>query len=69
MVKFRREMAQATKDKISAKLRGRKRPDDVKQKISQSLKNAWSQVPQTTTGNLWVTDDENNDINSTTQND
>lgn len=67
MVKFRREMAQATKDKISAKLRGRKRPDDVKQKISQSLKNAWASVPQTTTSNLWSVDDKNNKDNTQTK--
>lgn len=64
MVKFKREMAQSTKDKISAKMRGRKLTDQHKQNISNSLKNAWSQVPQTTTGNLWATDDENNEDNT-----
>ncbi|MBQ2396262.1 MAG: hypothetical protein II304_04355 [Bacteroidales bacterium] len=63
MVKFKREMAQSTKDKISAKLRGRKLTDQHKQNISNSLKNAWSQVPQTTTSNLW-SDDENNEDNT-----
>ena len=69
MVKYSRTMSQAQKDKISASLKGRKMSDETKQKISNSIKKAWASVPKTTTGNLWATDDENNDINSTNQND
>lgn len=64
MVKYKRQMPQSTKDKISAKLKGRKRPNDVKEKISQSLKKVWSQVPQTTTSNFWSVNRENNENNT-----
>lgn len=64
MVKYSRTMSQAQKDKISASLKGRKMSDETKKKIGDKVRQAWSQVPQTTSGNLWATDDENNEINS-----
>lgn len=38
-------MSQATKDKISAKLTGRKLSQETKNKISQGQKNAWAKIP------------------------
>ncbi len=40
-----REMPQATKDKIAAKMRGRKLSQETKNKISQGQKNAWAKIP------------------------
>ena len=51
-------MPQCTKDKISAKLCGRKMSDETKQKISIGMKNAWAKVPKTT--ELWATENNNN---------
>ena len=39
-------MPQTVKDKISAKLIGHKHSAETKQRISQGLKKAWSQIPQ-----------------------
>lgn len=68
MAKYSRTMPQAQKDKISASLRGRKMSDETKKKIGDKVRQAWASVPKTT-GNLWATDDENNDINTNSQND
>lgn len=52
-----REMPQATKDKIAAKMRGRKLSDTTKKRISDSLKKAWAQIPpQQDFDKLWPTD-------------
>ncbi|MBQ7790922.1 MAG: hypothetical protein IJ377_01350 [Rikenellaceae bacterium] len=45
-----RALSDATKQKISAKLKGRKKPLSVCTKISRSLENYWSQIPQQQTG-------------------
>ena len=62
---LKRIMPQCTKDKISAKLCGRKMSDETKQKISIGMKNAWAKVPQKV--DLWATDKNNN--NKTSNND
>ena len=41
-----RALSDATKQKISAKLKGRKKPISVCTKISKGLTNYWSQIPQ-----------------------
>ena len=41
-----RALSDATKQKISAKLKGRKKPLSVCTKISSGLENYWSQIPQ-----------------------
>lgn len=64
MANYKRELTQAHKDKISAKMRGRKMSDETKQKISNAIKNAWASVPKTTTSNLWSVDAENNEDNT-----
>lgn len=38
-------MPQTTKDKISAKMKGRKLSQETKKKISISQKNAWAKIP------------------------
>jgi hypothetical protein len=38
-------MPQTTKDKISAKMTGRKLSQETKNKISQGQKNAWAKIP------------------------
>lgn len=45
-----RALSDATKQKISAKLKGRKKPLSVCTKISRGLENYWSQIPQQQTG-------------------
>ena len=66
MYNFKRQMPQATKDKISQSMRGRKLSDTHKQNISNALKSAWASVPQTTTDDLIGTS-ENNEDNTSTQ--
>ena len=57
-----REMPQATKDKIAAKLRGRKLSDEPKKRISDGQKRAWAQIPQRQGFNdLWPTQQDNNE--------
>lgn len=46
-----REMPQYVKDKISAKLMGRKLSDETKEKISQGQKKAWAKIPKKTDWN------------------
>lgn len=41
-----RALRDATKQKRSAKLKGRKKPLSVCTKISRGLENYWSQIPQ-----------------------
>lgn len=51
-----REMPQATKDKISAKLKGRKLSDVTRKRISDGQKRAWAQIPhQKDVTDLWPT--------------
>lgn len=64
MYKFKRQMPQSTKNKISASLTGKRKSEETKEKISQSLKNAWAQVPKTTTSNFLEVERENNEINT-----
>ena len=45
-----RALSDATKQKISAKLKGRKKPLSVCTKISRGLENYWAQIPQQQTG-------------------
>lgn len=45
-----RALSDATKQKISAKLKGRKKPLNVCTKISKGLENYWDQIPQQQTG-------------------
>lgn len=45
-----RALSDATKQKISAKLKGRKKPLSVCTKISRGLENYWSQIPQHPSG-------------------
>lgn len=66
MYNFKRQMPQTTRDKISQSMRGRKLTDTHKQNISNALKNAWSQVPTTTTDDL-IGNTENNEDNTSTQ--
>lgn len=40
-----REMSQSTKDKISAKLTGRKHTLETRKKISDGQKRAWAKIP------------------------
>lgn len=40
-----RQMPQYVKDKISAKMTGRKLSQETKNKISQGQKNAWAKIP------------------------
>ena len=65
MYNFKRQMPQATRDKISQSMRGRKLSDTHKQNISNALKSAWSQVPTTTTDDL-IGNTENNEDNTST---
>lgn len=44
--KYKREMPEIVKQKISAKLRGRSKSPSHCQAISDGLKQAWSQVPK-----------------------
>lgn len=46
-----REMPQYVKDKISAKLTGRKLSDETKKKISDGQKEAWAKIPKKTDWN------------------
>lgn len=51
-----REMPQATKDKISAKLKGRKLSDVTRKRISDGQKRAWAQIPKKQdVTDLWLT--------------
>lgn len=58
---LKRIMPQCTKDKISAKLCGRKMSDETKQKISIGMKNAWAKVPKKV--DLWGTENNNDKTN------
>lgn len=59
---LKRIMPQATKDKISTSLSGRKLSDETKQKISIGMKNAWAKVPKRT--ELWTASENNNNKKS-----
>lgn len=56
-----REMPQYVKDKISAKLTGRKLSDETKKRISDGQRRAWAQIPQKQdVSTLWPTSQDNN---------
>lgn len=63
MANYSRQMPQSTKDKISAKMRGRKLTDMTKQKISNGVKKAWASVPQKTTTSSWNENNNEKNIN------
>lgn len=59
-----REMPQYVRDKIAAKLRGRKLSDETKRRISDGQRRAWAQIPpQQDFDKLWPTSNENNNEN------
>lgn len=41
-----REMPQYVKDKIAAKMRGRKLSDETRKRISNGQRKAWAQIPK-----------------------
>ena len=43
---YKRVMPQATKDKISAALKGRKMSNETKKKIGDKVREAWAKVPK-----------------------
>ena len=54
-------MPQYVKDKISAKLTGRKLSDETKKRISDGQRRAWAQIPQKQDASaLWQTSQDNN---------
>lgn len=55
-----REMPQETKDKISAKMRGRKLSQETKNRISQGQKKAWAKIPHQQTDNIQMNNNRNN---------
>ncbi len=56
-----REVPQYVKDKISAKLTGRKLSDETKKRISDGQRRAWAQIPQKQDAStLWQTSQESN---------
>lgn len=59
-----REMPQYVRDKIAAKLRGRKLSDETKRRISDGQRKAWAQIPhQKDVTDLWPTSNDNNNEN------
>lgn len=63
-----RQMPQYVKDKISAKLRGRKLSDTTKQRISDGQKRAWAQIPKRQEfKDLWPNDNEENEQDNGTK--
>ena len=55
-----REMPQVVKDKIAAKLRGRKLSDETKKRIADGQRRAWAQIPQKQDAStLWPTNNNN----------
>lgn len=55
-----RQMPQAVRDKIAAKLKGRKLSQETKKRISDGQKRAWAQIPpQKGITDIWPTDDNN----------
>lgn len=56
-----REMPQYVKDKISAKLRGRKLSDETKKRIADGQRRAWEKIPlKQDVSTLWPTSQDNN---------
>ena len=53
-----REVPQSVRDRISAALRGRKKPEAQCRKISNSLKRSWSRIPRQETGQNGTTIDD-----------
>lgn len=57
-----REMPQATKDKIAAKMRGRKLSDETRKRISNGQRKAWAQIhKKLDVADLWPTQQNNNE--------
>lgn len=55
-----REMSQVTKDKIAAKVRGRKLSPETKKRISDGQKRAWAMIPpKQDVTDLWPTQQDN----------
>ena len=56
-----REMPQVTKDKIAAKMRGRKLSPETKRRISDGQRKAWAQIPKRQEfKDLWPTNNNDN---------
>ncbi len=57
-----RQMPQEVRDKIAAKLKGRKLSDETKRRISDGQRKAWAQIPhQKDVADLWPTNDYENE--------
>ena len=55
-----RQMPQAVRDKIAAKLKGRKLSPETKKRISDGQKRAWAQIPpQKDVTDIWPTENNN----------
>lgn len=67
MSNYKRTMPQEVKNKISAKLKGRKLTQSVKNKIGASVKKRWQEVPQSTSTNYNNNMDKNMSGNVQTQ--
>ena len=60
-----REMPQYIKDKIAAKLRGRKLSDETKKRIADGQRRAWAKIPlKQDVSTLWMTDNNNDKDNN-----
>ena len=63
-----RELSDATKEKISKSLTGKKRDYTTRQKLSNSLKNYWKSVPSRDDEHIamqeYLTGEKNNDVKS-----
>lgn len=55
-----REMPQVVKDKIAAKLRGRKLSDETKKRIADGQRRAWAKIPlKQDVSTIWPTENNN----------
>ena len=63
-----RQMPQEVRDKIAAKLKGRKLSDETKKRISDGQRKAWAQIPPTKdVTDLWPTNNEENKLENGTE--
>lgn len=59
-----RQMPQAVRDKIAAKLKGRKLSPETKKRIADGQKRAWAKIqPQKDVTDVWPTDNNANNEN------